>query len=72
MAELNLREMYRFSQEVQEKNLIDNGNYRQDQLVIAKSLCGVFWVVDEENSAYSSFSGMLAPKKILPMQHLLF
>lgn len=63
MAELNLREMYRFSQEVQEKNLIDNGNYRQDQLVIAKSLCGVFWVVDEENSAYRSFSGMLAPKQ---------
>lgn len=65
MIDLDIRELYRFKKFIHDLNLIDNGNYKNDCLVKARSLCGVFWEVDVSNpqsiTAIRLFCGMLAP-----------
>lgn len=61
MDKLDLREIYRFKDLInQNSQLIDNRNWRVDDLVKARALSGVFWIVDSDG-AERSFSGMLIP-----------
>ncbi|GHT96041.1 hypothetical protein FACS1894122_14050 [Alphaproteobacteria bacterium] len=63
MRKLNLREICRF------KAFVDNAlsvvDHHTDDLVIARSLCGIFWFVNtQKKTATSWFSGMLVPNQI--------
>lgn len=64
MDKLTLRELYRFKECIASHKIFDNANYEKNDLVKAKALCGIFWVVyTGDTYAEQSFSGMLAPNQ---------
>jgi hypothetical protein len=75
LQKLYLRELYRFQSyiTVTHTNLINNTNYATDDLVKARSLCGIFWIVDRTDTANitaeKAFSGMLVPYQAFGNTH---
>lgn len=62
MDKIQYRELIRLKEFLtQYPFLINDADFKTDDLVKARALSGIFWVVDDDGGAEKAFSGMLVP-----------